>query len=136
MTTAPATPTGVIGSYETPKKDRTQVFALDGHHLTVYRVKAAWFVDQAEQFGDLDEQDPAQVELLHETIRKVFRDPADRDYLYGRLRDEEDDFDYDDLGALLQVIRGKQGGGRPTGPSTSSSGRRSKTGGRSTARRR
>lgn len=136
MTATPAAiPTAVAGAYETPKKDRTQVFTLDGHPLTVYRVKAAWYIKQAETRADLPEDDPRQIELLHEAIEKVFGDPADREYLYARLEDDEDDFDYDDLGLVIRAIRGGAGG-RPTGPSIGPSDRRSKTGGRSTARRR
>lgn len=59
----------------------------------------------------------------------------DRRYLYSRLRDRDDDFGLDELLELIEYAT-EEWGGRPTEPSSDSSGRRQPTGKTSTARRR
>lgn len=120
----------------TATKAKTKWVALDGHPLLASRTKAQWLIDQATLLQDLSEDDPRQIDTIRETVEKVFRRPEDRDHLYARLRDEDDDFDYEDLGGLFKALREQWGGGRPTGSSTASSSPPGRRGGRSTARRR
>lgn len=144
MTADPATPADVTPleapafalTSTTATKVRDTPFTLDGYLLIARRPKTSWFIDKQTEAGSMPEDDPRQVDLMHEVLDKLFPRDEDRAWFYGRLRDEDDDFDYEDLEAVFSALQERWAGGRPTGPSAGSAGRRRSGGGRSTARRR
>lgn len=138
MTTAPADrpAPAPVHDFTTAAKRRTITFTIDGHPLTAKQPKGAWMMDRAREEATLADDDPRQMDLMETLIEKIFPATEDQGHLYGRLRDEEDDFDMDDLSAILEWLKEQWSEGRPTGSSTASAGRPAKRGGRSTARRR
>lgn len=120
--------------FKTPEKnDRPwQLMTVDGHPVHVREPKSAYFLTMAQQMiqGD-DEQ---QVTGTNEILMKVFDEEA-RTHLQARLADDDDDFDTDELGDILNRLQehwGKGRGGSARGSAGSSRGRAK----HSTARRR
>ena len=123
----------IIGEFETPDKSGQrpwQAYKIDGEIVHVREPKGAFFLDLSTRLKTEEEQ----IEAITETLDKVF-DEASRELLWERLRDDEDDFDADELGVVIRRLQehwGKDRGGSSSG-SRSSSRPRTK---RSTARRR
>lgn len=120
----------------TTAKVKDTPVTLDGHPLLARRPKSSWMAAKQAEWAAIPEEDPRQIDTLHELVEKLFPREEDRAYLYGRLNDEADEFDYEDLDALFQALQERWSGGRPTGRSAGSSSPPRRTGGRSTARRR
>lgn len=104
----------------------------DDRLIMVREPKGAFFVAVAE---GLTGSDPGeQLAAQREVLDKIFDDDS-RAYLQERLDDDEDYFDIDSLGAMVEELQELWGKGRggSSGGSPRSSGGRSQ---RSTARRR
>lgn len=108
-----------------------QTMTLDGVPLQVRKPKGAFFVQLATKMGG---SELAQAAAVDEVLDKVFDDES-REHVRARLDDDEDDFDVEEFGAILQRLRSVWGKGRGGSASGSKSQPR-KSGRRSTARSR
>lgn len=122
--------------FKTPEKGTDarpwEPMTIDGHAVLVRQPKSAWFVKIGLDLASGD--DERELRAIDELLTRVF-DEESRAYVRGRLDDDNDDFDTDELGDIsrrLQEYWGKDRGGSASGSKASSSSR----GKRSTARRR
>lgn len=132
--TNPAAVPDEVKDFTTTRRRHVTTFKIDGQPVTATQPKTAWQIGLIRKYPNASEDEFAFL-TVDETLEKVF-DPESLKHLRARLDDDDDDFDYDDIVAVGRWLREQWNDADPTGQPTGSSGRRSRTGGRSTARAR
>jgi hypothetical protein len=107
-------------------------FVLDGRTCTAIIPKSAAVIRMARDAQTDDVL--AQVAIIDDFL-DTFMVPDTADYLHDRLDDDDDPFDIDTMGQIIQALQ-EQWGRRPPTKRAASSGSRSRTGKSSTARSR
>lgn len=93
---------------DTPKQ---VTFDLDGREITATRPKAASFVFLANVGGSGHNWGDQMIEMGR--FVEACLPKADREHVAARLRDPDDDFDFDDVTDIFRYLMG-QFTGRPT----------------------
>ncbi len=128
----------IVLEFKTPERQEGQearpwqAMTIDGHVVMVREPKGAFMLGMAQHLTT--DNPAAEAAAVAEMIDKVF-DADAATHIRERLNDDDDDFDTDELGVILDRLRevwAKRR--RPTGRSTGSSRRSATTTRRSTAR--
>lgn len=123
----------LVMDFKTPDKTGErpwQQMAIDGDPVFVREPKGAFFLDLSQRLKTPEQQAGAIAEVL-----EVIFDEESAVYVWGRLRDDDDDLDADEVGKIIENLQELWGKGRGGSSNGSPHSARPRTK-RSTARRR
>lgn len=123
-----------IIDFTTPDHDDRpwQAMTIDGHVVSVREPKSSFWLRIADLASGTELQ---QASMVDRVIATLF-DKDSQAHIHARLNDDADDFDVDEVGAILQRLREVWSKGRPTGRANGSQRPSPNRGKRSTARAR